>query len=59
LLVQPDNPQDLADAVLLALDSPELRQRAAAYNAVCITQRAEISTVRDKIQDFYTRLAVA
>jgi glycosyltransferase involved in cell wall biosynthesis len=58
LLVQPDNPQDLADAVLLALDSPELRQRAAAYNAVSITQRAEIGTVRDKIQDFYTRLAV-
>lgn len=53
LLVEPDKPQALAEALLLALDNPELRARAAEINARIVRERAEVGVVREKIQAFY------
>ena len=53
LLVEPDKPQALAEALLLALNNPELRARAAEINARIVRERAEVGVVRDKIQAFY------
>lgn len=56
LLVPPDSPTALAEAILLALDSPALRQRAAAENARIIGQRAEAGVVGAKIEALYQQL---
>jgi glycosyltransferase involved in cell wall biosynthesis len=53
LLVEPTKPNALAEAVLLALDSPSLRTRAAEVNAEIIAERASAETVREKIRIFY------
>lgn len=53
LLVEPDKPQALAEALLLTLDNPELRARAAEINARIVRERAEVGVVREKIQAFY------
>ncbi len=53
LLVEPDKPQALAEAILLALETPNLRARAAEINARIVRERAEIGVVREKIQAFY------
>jgi glycosyltransferase involved in cell wall biosynthesis len=57
LLVEPAKPQALAEAVLLALEKPELRARAAELNLDLIRQRAEVGLVRSQIEVFYRRLA--
>jgi glycosyltransferase involved in cell wall biosynthesis len=57
LLVEPAKPQTLAEAVLLALEKPELRNRAAELNLDLIRQRAEVGLVRSQIEVFYRRLA--
>ena len=57
LLIPPDSPQALAEAILLALDSPALRERAAQINRALIAERAEAGRVRQKIADFYRELA--
>lgn len=59
LLVEPDKPQALAEAILLALDHPELRQSAAQRNACLVKERAGVDVVRSKIEDFYQSLAGA
>ena len=59
LVVEPDNPQALAEALLLALDRPDLRQTAADINLDLIRQRAEINYVRAQAQVFYERLVGA
>lgn len=53
LLVEPNKPQTVAEAFLLALEQPELRLRAAAINLDCIRERAEISRVRAQLEVFY------
>ena len=53
LLVEPDKPQALAEALLLALDNPDLRARAAEINTRIVRERAEVGVVREKIQVFY------
>ncbi|RPJ36510.1 MAG: glycosyltransferase, partial [Chloroflexi bacterium] len=57
LLVEPDKPQSLAEAVLLALDNPDLRRRAAECNTRMVTERASSEVVREKIEAFYSGLA--
>jgi hypothetical protein len=53
LLVEPSSAQATAEAILLALDSSELRKKAAEINSRLIRDRAEIGLVREKIRDFY------
>jgi glycosyltransferase involved in cell wall biosynthesis len=59
LLVEPDKPQALAEAVLLALDNGDLRNRAAEYNACLITERASAELVREKLRIFYEGVAAS
>jgi len=56
LLVEPNKAQALAEALLLALERPGLRKRAAERNLEIIRQRAEVNLVRSQIQVFYQRL---
>lgn len=53
LLVEPNKPQAVAEAFLLALENPELRRKAAEINLELIRQRAEISQVRAQLEVFY------
>lgn len=56
LLVDPGRPEALAEAVLLALDHPELRSQAAQRNQEIIAARAEVGRVRAEIDAFYQQL---
>ncbi len=56
LLVEPTKPPALADAVLQALDRPELRLKAKEINLGLIRERAEVNLVRSQIEVFYRRL---
>jgi len=55
-LVESDKPQALADALVVALDNPELLAGAAEKNLQLIRQRAEAGMVRAQIEIFYQRL---
>lgn len=55
LLVEPNSPQALAEAVLLALESPDLRSKAADTNLEIIRSRAESGMVQTQIECFYRR----
>jgi len=55
-LVESDKPQALADALVVALDNPELLAGAAEKNLQLISQRAEAGMVRAQIEIFYQRL---
>jgi glycosyltransferase involved in cell wall biosynthesis len=59
MLVPPDNPQSLAEALLVALDHPELIKAAAEQNLLLIRRRAEAGLVRAQIEVFYQRLVSA
>jgi hypothetical protein len=56
LLVEPTKPQSLAEAVLLALDDPDLRKNAAGYNERLIQERASIEVMQLQLDTFYQRL---
>ena len=56
LLVDPEQPQVLAEAVLIALNQPELRTAAAEQNFRLVSERAELGLVRAQIEVFYQRL---
>jgi glycosyltransferase involved in cell wall biosynthesis len=56
-LVESDKPQALADALLVALDNPQLLAGAAEKNLQLIRQRGESDMVRAQIEIFYQRLA--
>lgn len=56
LLVDPGDPQALAGAILQALDHPALRQRAAAYNARLIAEKAEYGSVMRQAEGFYSEI---
>ncbi|MGD0005010.1 MAG: glycosyltransferase family 4 protein [Anaerolineaceae bacterium] len=56
-LVEPDKPQALADALVIALDNPDLLAGASEKNLQIIRQRAEAGLVRAQIEIFYQRLA--
>ncbi len=56
LLVDSNQPQALAEAVLLALDRPELRASAAERNQQIVANRADLSQVRAQVVEFYNSL---
>jgi glycosyltransferase involved in cell wall biosynthesis len=56
LLVEPDKAQALAEALVLALENPTLREQAAEANRAIIQERAELNLVRSLIAVFYERL---
>jgi glycosyltransferase involved in cell wall biosynthesis len=56
LLIDPSDPYALAKAMISALDQPDLRQKASAYNQVLITERAEYQSCMKKAVDFYQSL---
>jgi glycosyltransferase involved in cell wall biosynthesis len=53
LLVEATKPQSVAEALLLALDQPGVRARAAQINRRLVQQRAEVGTVRARLAEFY------
>lgn len=53
LLVEPSKPASAAEAILTALENSELRRQAAEMNKKIIRERAEVSLVRAKIDQFY------
>ena len=55
LLVDPHDPDALAQAILTALDQSELRRRAADQNLAVIQERAARESTRPKIENFYSR----
>ena len=57
LLVEPTKPQDVAEALLTALDHPELRTAAAEINHKLIRERAEVNLVRAQMQIFYEQVS--
>jgi len=56
LLVDPADPQALADAIVQALDQPALRQAAAAHNRQLVAERAEYSSVMRQAEQFYEQI---
>jgi glycosyltransferase involved in cell wall biosynthesis len=57
LLVDPNSPQSIADAILVALEREDLRRKAAGLNAEIISARAEYGRNMEKAAEFY-RLVV-
>lgn len=56
LLVEPNKPQAVAEALLLALDQPALRTRAAVINRERVRERAEVGIVRENLRQFYEEI---
>jgi glycosyltransferase involved in cell wall biosynthesis len=56
LLVAPGDPRALADAVLLALEQPALRQRAREHNRQLIAEKADYHQVMRKAESFYSSI---
>ena len=52
-IVDPGEADELSQAINMAIRSKELREEAAAYNRQLISSRAEVSKIRDRLQDFY------
>ena len=53
LLVDPNDPQSLAEAMLLAMERSDLRRDAAGLNANLIATRAEYRQTMARVSDFY------
>ncbi|MDP2778640.1 MAG: glycosyltransferase family 4 protein, partial [Anaerolineales bacterium] len=53
LLVNPNDPQSIADAIVLGLEREDLRQDAAGLNAKMITTRAEYGVNMKRVGEFY------
>jgi glycosyltransferase involved in cell wall biosynthesis len=56
LLVDPADPQALADAILLALANPRLITRAQPENLRLVSERAEYSQVMQEAEAFYRNI---
>ncbi len=56
LLVEPDKPQALAEAVLIALSRPQLRTSAAEINRKLVAARAAAELVAGKVDAFYRQV---
>jgi glycosyltransferase involved in cell wall biosynthesis len=52
-LIDPADPVALADAVITALENLELRHKAAEYNQVLISERAEYQSAMARALEFY------
>ncbi len=57
LLVNPQDPAALSDAIILAIESPSLRQAASVHNLDLIKQRAELQVNQVSLKQFYENLA--
>lgn len=55
-LINPNNPEDLARAILDSLGNPELRGKAKKENVAMIQERAEYSSVMQKAEGFYRQI---
>ncbi|MBK7318642.1 glycosyltransferase family 4 protein [Candidatus Villigracilis affinis] len=53
LLVDPNNPQAIADAILIALEREDLRREAAGLNANMISAKAEYGRTMERVVEFY------
>jgi glycosyltransferase involved in cell wall biosynthesis len=53
LLVDPNDPQGIADAILMTLERQDLRRDAAGLNAKLISARAEYKTNMKRVVKFY------
>ncbi len=58
LLINPGDPQAIAEAILLGLEREDLRQEAAGLNANIISARAEYGTNMKRVEEFY-KLVIA
>jgi len=56
LLVDPTDPQELADAMIVALNHPDLRDRAKKHNLELIRDRADYQVVMPQAEAFYKKL---
>jgi glycosyltransferase involved in cell wall biosynthesis len=56
-LVDPNNPQSIADAILIALEREDLRREAAGLNAKIISARGEYTQNMKLVGEFY-KLAI-
>jgi hypothetical protein len=56
LLVDPEDPQELAQATLTALDDAQLYRRAREHNLRLVAERAAYPQVMEKALDFYSGL---
>lgn len=56
LLIDPNDPQDMAKAILTALNHDDLYGRALSYNVDLIAERAEYGKVMDAALKFYREL---
>lgn len=56
LLVDPNSPEELANAILSAMYNEGLRTRGVELNRALIRERAEISRVQTEIEVFYQSL---
>jgi hypothetical protein len=56
LLVEPGDPRAIADAILLALAQPSLRQGAREHNLQLIAERADYQRVMRKAESFYASI---
>jgi hypothetical protein len=59
LLFNPDDPEDLAQAVLTAANRIDLRKAAADYNLRLVGERAEYNQVMARAADFYRQLSAS
>lgn len=53
LLVNPADPQSIADAILLGLEREDLRREAAGLNTNIISARAEYGANMKRVEEFY------
>ncbi|MRR29630.1 glycosyltransferase family 1 protein, partial [bacterium] len=56
LLVNPADPEALANAILQAINNSELRAKAAKINAQLIREKAGIEAARARVKECYERL---
>jgi glycosyltransferase involved in cell wall biosynthesis len=59
LLVNPNDPQSIADGILLAIQREDLRLEAAGLNANIISARAEYGANMKKVGEFYEEVSEA
>ncbi len=57
ILVDPDSPEQLASAILCAMENSSLREQAAEKNRRIIRERAEKSVISASLAAFYRQLA--
>jgi glycosyltransferase involved in cell wall biosynthesis len=56
ILVDPNDPYALAEAVQRGIMDGDFRRTAAERNLAVIRERAEVSTVRQQVAEFYSRM---